>query len=1113
MNILINRFKIYWLIIIMTVISLVIVITSLILLYNSAFEQQQARLADMVKGQASLISAVALYDKNMEDRVSEEYADYNPFLSTLRQLQHAHLLQNVKGMSTHTTVAKIDGEFILFYLHDRSEESDIPISVPLSSPNAEAMRRALRGESGTIVARDHNGVLVLAAYEPIKELGLGLVNKVPLSEIRKPYIHMGLISIGITFLLVISGAFFITKIGNPIVDELMNKELQLKDINASIPGSIYQFVLHKNGQITIPYISENISNKLGIDTSVLIEDASKLYEFIHPADRDSFKNSIHQSAKTMQPWELTFRINTPDNLKTWVYGKSNPSSLPDGSIQWNGIMLDATKQIIAESDLRKSKQIMQAVLNSIPVRVFWKDKNLNYLGCNKIFAQDAGFENPDELIGKNDYDMVWKEQAELYRSDDFSVIDNETEKLNIEEAQTTPSGDQIHLLTSKLPLRNSRGEVYGVLGTYQDISALHNTKEELKKSEIKYRSTIEKLPVGVVVYADDASILIANQKASSILDLTPRQLFGIEPIDSDWCFVYEDKSKMETEDYPINKILSSKEPLFDYVLGVSSPNRDSITWVNVNATTILSTNGDIEKVVISYFDITKNKNAEELNSKLLRAIEFASETVVITDTKGIIEYANPAFEIITGYSVEEAIGKSPSVLKSGKHDYEFYKKLWGTLFSGKVWKGEMINKKKDGTLFTEYAVISPVLDDKMNIVNFVAVKSDITETNRLKALETRATRLESMGVIAGQVAHDFNNLLAPIIGYPSFIKEKLPSDHVTIKYINAIETAAINIAEINQDLLTLGRRAHYNLEPLNLNLILSQTINSLVSQDSNISVKTHFCDDLMVVKGGIAQLSRVFTNLIVNAKDAMDNKGLLTITTENYYLDSQRISNVLVPKGEYVKVTISDTGKGISEEIISKLFEPFFTTKTTDAKRGSGLGLSVVNSVIKDHNGFIDVESKVGEGTSFYIYFPIDRETIEDDNDNYEIYGSEKILIVDDDEVLRDVTSNLLSGLGYSVYTAESGENAVKFLTENSVDLVLLDMIMPNGIDGTETYKQIIAHKPNQPAIIVSGYSASERVIEARKLGVNMFLSKPLTQGSLGKAIRKTLNRKSETVK
>jgi len=385
---------------------------------------------------------------------------------------------------------------------------------------------------------------------------------------------------------------------------------------------------------------------------------------------------------------------------------------------------------------------------------------------------------------------------------------------------------------------------------------------------------------------------------------------------------------------------------------------------------------------------------------------------------------------------------------------------------------------------------------------------DITETKRLQELESRAQRLETAGTIAGQVAHDFNNLLAPLMAYPELIRDELPKDHPALAYLGAIETATAQIADINQQLLTLGRRGHYNQEPLNLNEIVLQASKGIEPLPDTMACEVNLSKDLMNILGGGAQINRVISNLLDNARDAMQDVGYISVKTENYYVDEVSIAYGRIPKGEYAKLTISDTGCGIPDDIVQRIFDPFFTSKTTDKKRGSGLGLSVVDAVVRDHGGYIDLSSKVGGGTSFYLYFPVTRKTVAGQDYDKIPGGTETVLVVDDDSLQRDVSLRLLEKLGYRVSTAESGEKAIELLKEKPQDLLVLDMIMPPGIDGAETYRRAIEINPDQKAIITSGFSETKRVLEAQSLGAGTFLKKPLTASAIAAAVRKELDRK-----
>ncbi len=388
-----------------------------------------------------------------------------------------------------------------------------------------------------------------------------------------------------------------------------------------------------------------------------------------------------------------------------------------------------------------------------------------------------------------------------------------------------------------------------------------------------------------------------------------------------------------------------------------------------------------------------------------------------------------------------------------------------------------------------------------------AVLSDVTETRRLRETAHRAQRLETAGRIAGQVAHDFNNLLGPLVAYPGIIKEELPEGHSCVKLLESIERSAEQMAEVNQQLLTLGRRGHYNLAPLNINDVVADIARDLRIRPQTLTVKVELDESLLNVAGGEAQIHRVFSNLVTNARDAMQDMGTLTLATENCYVDEVDAEHGGASPGEYVKATISDTGCGITEEAARQVFDPFFTTKKPGERRGSGLGLSVVHSVVKDHDGFINLQSEVGKGSVFEIYLPVSRQAVDYEAPEEMAGGSENILVVDDDPVQREVSKRLLDKLGYSVTAVESGEMAVEELSRKSYDLMLLDMVMPSGIDGTETYRRALALDHTPRAIIVSGYAESDRVRVAQELGVGEYVRKPLKLAALASAVRRELDR------
>lgn len=382
----------------------------------------------------------------------------------------------------------------------------------------------------------------------------------------------------------------------------------------------------------------------------------------------------------------------------------------------------------------------------------------------------------------------------------------------------------------------------------------------------------------------------------------------------------------------------------------------------------------------------------------------------------------------------------------------------------------------------------------------LAIIRDTTEQKLLEKELARAQRLETVGRLAGQIAHDFNNLLTPLTAYPAIMREELPKNHPVLALVDDVEFSARKIAEINQQLLALGRRGHYAMEPIDLNDLIQKVILAQHLPDELV-VRKELAADLLMIDGGAAQLTRVLMNLIGNGKEAMQGTGIITLRTTNIYLDRPLSGYKTIRRGEYVKFEISDTGTGIEPHVIDKIFDPFFTTKAMVEQRGTGLGLSIVHSILEDHNGYITVDSVPEQGTTFSLYFPVSRDAELRDVVNEVSGGNERILVVDDDPIQRRVARQLLERLGYRVQEAASGEEAVAYTRNHPQDLLLLDMIM-EGIDGTETYRQILGFNPGQKAIILSGYAMSERVKEALKLGAGAFITKPVTLNTLAIAVR-----------
>ena len=389
------------------------------------------------------------------------------------------------------------------------------------------------------------------------------------------------------------------------------------------------------------------------------------------------------------------------------------------------------------------------------------------------------------------------------------------------------------------------------------------------------------------------------------------------------------------------------------------------------------------------------------------------------------------------------------------------------------------------------------------------------EKQKLMERLQRSEKMEALGQLAGGVAHDLNNVLGVLMGYAELLVESLPEGKPLREYAANILTSSEKAAAIIQDLLTLARRGVVvdkvvDLKNIVSNLLATPEFDRLKDYHPRVTIKTDLEKDLLHIKGSPVHLEKTVMNLVSNAVEAIQGSGEVNIRAENRYLDKAIRGYDKVAAGEYVVLMVSDTGTGISSEEMTKMFEPFYTKKKM-GRSGTGLGLAIVWGTVKDHNGYIDVQSIEGEGTTFTVYFPVTREKMGEDVENIPIAQytghGEAVLVVDDVPEQRKWATTLLTGLGYQVNSVASGEEAVEYLKGNKADILVLDMIMEPGIDGLETYQRILEVNPHQKAILVSGFSETDRAKEARELGAGAYVKKPYRKEKIGVAIRDELQK------
>jgi signal transduction histidine kinase/ActR/RegA family two-component response regulator len=403
------------------------------------------------------------------------------------------------------------------------------------------------------------------------------------------------------------------------------------------------------------------------------------------------------------------------------------------------------------------------------------------------------------------------------------------------------------------------------------------------------------------------------------------------------------------------------------------------------------------------------------------------------------------------------------------------------------------------------------------------LKQEIVERKRsekerryLEAQLAKSQKMEAIGTLAGGVAHDLNNILSGLVSYPELLLMDLPEESPLRQPILTIQASGQKAAAIVQDLLTLARRGVSIQEVMNLNQLVEEYLNSpenqkILGYHPEVTVETNLQADLFNMMGSPVHLSKTIMNLVSNAAEAMPNGGKITISTENRYIDKSLKGFDAVDEGDYSTLTVTDTGIGISPEDLERIFEPFYTKKTM-GRSGTGLGMAVVWGTVKDHNGYIDVQSELGEGSTFTLFFPVTRKKLPIEKecisaDTFKGNG-ESILIVDDIEEQREIASEMLRKLGYNVNSVPSGEEALSYMQEKGADLLLLDMIMNPGMDGLETYEKILKFNPEQKAVIASGFSESEHVKKAQSIGAGTYVKKPYSFEKIGLAVKGELSKR-----
>ncbi len=733
------------------------------------------------------------------------------------------------------------------------------------------------------------------------------------------------------------------------------------------------------------------------------------------------------------------------------------------------------------------------------------------LHVNKAFGDMLGY-TQEELQNQRWQDITHPDDVELSQRAIDVLLSGEQDAVRFSKRYLHKNGSIVWVDVSTSLRRDEAGKPLYFITVLSDITERKQAEAALVLANEQL--TLAQRSAGAGVWDWDMP--------TGQLNWSPElfELFGLDPTKSEatfdvWRNVMHPEDRERAEER-INESIRNRTPLFnEYRVLLPS---GEVRWINALGNTLYDEQGEAQRMSGICLDITERKRTEDLLRLQSAALNAAANAIVITDRTGLIQWVNPAFCDLTGYTAAEAIGKNPrELVKSGKHDRAFYQDLWDAILAGQVWHGEIINRRKDGSLYTEEETITPVQDAPGEINHFIAIKQDITGRKALEAENQKLTeqfyqsqKMESIGNLAGGIAHDFNNLLVPIVGYAELGMMAASPGSKFHTHFQQIKEAGERAANLTRQILAFSRRQTLEMKLVDLNLVVvefEKMLRRLIGE--NISLKAHLAADLPAIEADPGQLEQVLLNLVVNARDAMPHTGQLTIETAGVVLDEAYTSkHPEAQPGLHVMLAVSDTGYGMDAATRQRIFEPFFTTKPRE--HGTGLGLSTVFGIVKQHGGNIWVYSEPGQGTTFKIYLPAVETlttTVPAEDPVAELLqGTETILVVEDEAAVRELVSSTLQAYGYRVLETDDPDRGLELAAAHKgvIHLLLTDVIMP-GMNGWQLFQQLVATRQELKVLYMSGYTdnaiAHHGVLDE---GV-AFLQKPFTIHHLLQKVRAVL--------
>jgi PAS domain S-box-containing protein len=730
-----------------------------------------------------------------------------------------------------------------------------------------------------------------------------------------------------------------------------------------------------------------------------------------------------------------------------------------------------------------------------------------YFAVNEGFTRTTGY-TPEDVMGRSSmaHDLnIWVNDGDRRKLVEGLKVNGEV--VGLEAQFRCKDGSVITGLMSAKTLTLDGEEC--LLNITRDISDRKRAERALEASNSALQSLVDTLPVALVAVDKDQLVRVWNPAAEKILGWTAQEILGTP------CPLVPPHAMEEFHDSAERMPAGGRLGEWETVL---SRKDGLLVDVRVSTALIPDVGGGSPLRLTMLTDITGWKKDQTQLRQLSRAVEQSASSIVITDLEGNIEYVNPKFARLTGYSIEETIGKNPRILKSGVTPPEEYRQLWETIKSGGEWRGEFHNRKKNGELYWESASISPIKDPNGVVTHYLAVKEDITEQKQMELHIRELETMESLGTLAGGVAHDFNNILGIILGHVSLLEIRRNENTAFEQSIRSINSAIQRGAGLVRQILTFARKTEVHPESVDVNkaiLDLSRMIQETFPR--TIEIVLDLEEGIPIISIDNTQLHQALLNLCINARDAMMEKREGRVTGGKLRIRTLVVDGAVLsaregadPSVRYVEISVADQGTGMTDATVQRIFEPFYTTK--ELGRGTGLGLSLVYGVVKAHGGFVDVDSRLGEGTVFRLYFPVSGgaapgEERRPEGEEPAVGKGEGVLIVEDEVTLLELLESAFRDNGYRVFRAADGMEGISAYREhmNEIAVVLTDFGLPK-VDGGALFRSLQSLNPSVKVVVASGFFEPAARSELIKRGVRALVSKPYGLEDVLAVVRKVID-------